>query len=78
VKVAISLPDAVFDAAERLADELHIPRSQLYAQALEAFVDQHGASAVRASLDRVHGGTAHPLDPVLVRAQAATLDDEAW
>jgi predicted transcriptional regulator len=78
VKVAISLPDAVFDAAERLVDELHIPRSQLYAQALEAFVSQHDTAAVTARLDRVHGEAAHSLDPALMRAQTAALDDEAW
>jgi predicted transcriptional regulator len=78
VKVAISLPDAVFDAAERLAGELHIPRSQLYAQALEAFVVQHSGVAVTERLNRVHADAAHRLDPALTRAQAAVLDDEAW
>jgi len=37
MKVAITLPDPVFEAAEHLAQELHIPRSQLYAEALSAY-----------------------------------------
>lgn len=78
MKVAISLPDAVFDAAERLAGELHVPRSQLYAQALAAFVDQHSAVAITARLDEIHGAGAHRLDPSLMQAQSAALDDEAW
>ena len=78
MKVAISLPDAVFDAAERLADEMHVPRSQLYAQALAAFIEQHSAVTITSSLNEVHGDRAHRLDPAMMRAQSAVLDDEAW
>lgn len=42
MKVAISLPDPVFNAAELLAQELCASRSQLYAQALSAYLESPG------------------------------------
>jgi len=38
MKTAISLPDDVFEEAERLASRLKVSRSELYAQALQDFV----------------------------------------
>jgi predicted transcriptional regulator len=78
VKVAISLPDPVFDAAEQLAGELKLSRSQLYADALAAYLAERGAAAVTARLDAVHGERAAAIDPALARAQRGILDDEAW
>lgn len=49
MKIAISLPDPLFDAAEQLAEELRIPRSQLYAQALSAYLLTHGGAATTAA-----------------------------
>ncbi|MDP2092142.1 MAG: hypothetical protein Q8K17_03995, partial [Pseudohongiella sp.] len=42
MKIAISLPDPLFEAAEHLAEELRIPQSQLYAEALAAYLATHG------------------------------------
>lgn len=41
MKVAVSIPDAVFADAERLAKQLNASRSELYARALGAFVDRY-------------------------------------
>ncbi len=41
VKTAISLRQSLFDEAERLARELGVSRSQVFARALEAFIRQH-------------------------------------
>lgn len=78
MKVAISLPDPLFEAAEHLARELHIPRSQLYAEALASYLEVRGAAAITARLDAVHGKTAESVDPALANAQLRVLDDEAW
>ena len=39
-KTAISLPDALFQELERLAEELHLSRSRLLALAFEEFVER--------------------------------------
>jgi predicted transcriptional regulator len=78
MKIAISLPDALFDAAERLAHELDMPRSQLYAEALAAYLGTHGGAAITARLNAVHDAAAAPLDPAFTQAQRRVLDDAAW
>jgi len=78
MKVAISLPDPVFLAAERLASRLRVSRSQLYATALEEYVAGHDDARVTEQLDAVYDATASTLDPALAAAQARVLDDEAW
>ena len=41
MKTAISIPDPLFKEAERLTKRLRIPRSQLYARALEDYIQRH-------------------------------------
>lgn len=76
MKVAVSLPDPLFEAAERLTRTLRLNRSQLYAQALEAFVKAHRAVDVRASLEAVYGHETEGLDPMLEAMQAEALREE--
>ena len=53
MKVAVSVPDALFRDAEAVSRRLRVPRSQLYSRALEAFVRQHSDVDVTARLDAV-------------------------
>jgi len=53
MKTAVSIPDDVFDEAERLADRLQTSRSQLYARALSEFVARHDDDRVTASMNEV-------------------------
>jgi len=78
MKIAISVPDDVFQAGEHLARQLGISRSQLYADALSAYLSVRGAVAVTARLDAIHAKEPAHLDPVLARTQTARLADEAW
>jgi len=78
MKVAISVPDPIFQAAERFAKERGIPRSQLFTQALEEYLAQHGPDAITALLDRVYDSEGSNLDEPFIRAQSAVLKDEAW
>lgn len=78
MKVAISVPDPVFEAAETLAGQLKVSRSQLYSQALAAFLKTRGAAAVTAQLDAVHDSACSDMDPGLAAAQLRSLPHEAW
>jgi len=78
MKVAISLPDPIFEAAEHLAEELQIPRSQLYAEALAAYLHIHGGAAITARLNDVYGHNSAQVDPALTEAQYQVLENEAW
>jgi metal-responsive CopG/Arc/MetJ family transcriptional regulator len=78
MKVAISVPDTIFKATERLAKERGIPRSQLVAEALEAYLAEHGPEVITARIDRVYANEDSALDPAFAQAQVAVLSDEAW
>ncbi len=51
MKVAVSLPDALFTEADRFAARVGINRSQLYARAIEAFLAAQDADPVTQALD---------------------------
>jgi predicted transcriptional regulator len=53
MKTAISLPDAVFEQAERLAKRLRKSRSELYREAVLEFVARHDPDAVTEAMNRV-------------------------
>lgn len=78
MKVAISLPDSVFDAAELLAQELSMSRSQLYAQALAEFLQTRSSLAVTAKLNAVYDREYSAVEPELMAAQLQLLSDAAW
>ena len=78
MKVAVSLPDPLFNAAERLARQRHIARSQLFAEALEEYVSRHGPDAVTSKLNEVYAAEESALDEPLVRAQHSSLKHETW
>ena len=78
MKVAISLPDPVFDAAEQLAGRMHVSRSQLYAQAIAEFLAKRQGSRVTEQLDAVYAVEPATVDPALASAHHRALDDESW
>ena len=76
MKVAISVPDRVFEEAEFVAKRLRVSRSRVYAQALEEFVKKHRGKGVRESLDAVYGAGPAKPDPVLTDLQAEALRED--
>lgn len=78
MKVAISVPDDVFQAGEHLAQQLGLSRSQLYANALSAFLSERGAAAVTAKLDAIYEKVPSKADPAFARSQLTRLANEAW
>jgi metal-responsive CopG/Arc/MetJ family transcriptional regulator len=78
VKTAISLPDELFERAERLAKALRVSRSKLYADALRAYLRWRSEESIREALDEVYAEHPSELDPGLKRAQAKALKDVPW
>lgn len=78
MKVAISLPDPVFTAAEQLAKELRVPRSQLYAEAIAQYLERRGGSAITAKLNAVYSRQESAVPAEFARAQSSILSNEAW
>lgn len=75
MKVAISIPDAVFEAAEELVARRRCSRSSLYAEALERLLADADGDEVTARLDAVYAGVSSGLGETLKDAQADALSD---
>lgn len=54
MKTAISIPDPVFRAADRLARRLGITRSRLYAKAITAYLERHQEEQTTAALNEIY------------------------
>jgi predicted DNA-binding protein len=80
MKTAISIPDPVFEAAEDLARRLGKSRSQLYSEALQAFIGQHRDDDITARLNAIYDADPDlsKLDPVLEALQLEVLRREDW
>jgi len=78
MKTAISIPDPLFHAAESLAKRLGISRSQLFTQAVQAYIEAHKHDRVREALDEVYTQEPSILDESLAQMQWASLPKEDW
>jgi len=56
MKTAVSVPDPLFQRAERTAKRLGISRSELYARALNDFLANVDGAEIKASYDRAFAG----------------------
>lgn len=78
MKTAISIPDTVYETAEKLAERLGTSRSRLYTQALISYMAAHRKDGVIHKLNEIYGASSAPVDPGLARAQSRSLPKEDW
>ena len=78
MKIALSIPDELFDSAESLSKRLKVSRSRLYATALEDFVAKHQAKKITERLNVVYASQRSRLDRATRRLQARSLAQNPW
>jgi len=78
MKVAVSIPDPIFEAAEQLAKERNIPRSQIFAEALSSYLELRNSESVTALLNEIYGREPSKADEALTKAQFDAINHEAW
>ncbi|MDZ4674062.1 MAG: CopG family transcriptional regulator [Gemmatimonadota bacterium] len=78
MKTAISLPDALHVAGDKLAKRLGVSRSELYARALAEYLAKHRTDRVTEQLNAVYAAESVPIDPLLSRAQRMVIPPESW
>jgi len=78
MKTAISVPDDVFERAERLARREGRSRSEVYSAALREYVARHAPDEVTEALDRVVGDVGDARDPFVTAANRRTLESTEW
>jgi len=78
MKTAISVPDQVFQEAERLAQRLAKSRSQLYTDAIVEYLARYDPDTVTERLDEVLGSLAEPEDRFVAETSRSILERVEW
>jgi len=78
MKIAISIPDPLFQAAEGLVQRLGVSRSQLYAKAISEYMAAHKNQNVTEILNEIYQDEPSSLDAELHSMQLHSLSKEKW
>jgi metal-responsive CopG/Arc/MetJ family transcriptional regulator len=78
MKVAVSIPEKLFESAESLGKRLRVSRSRLYATALAEFLAKHQGRKVTDRLNQVYGAEDSRLDDSLTRMQQRSVNADPW
>jgi metal-responsive CopG/Arc/MetJ family transcriptional regulator len=78
MEIDLTLPEPIFEASERLAAHMGVTRSELYTQALVAFLAEHADEQITSKLNEIYGEESSTLDPVFAQLQALSVSPEQW
>jgi metal-responsive CopG/Arc/MetJ family transcriptional regulator len=78
MKIALSIPDELFESGEMLSKRLGVSRSRLYATALAEFVAKNRGRKVTERLNDVYGSEDSRLPRSLRRLQSRSLARDPW
>ena len=78
MKTAVSVPDDVFEEAERLARRLKRSRSEVYSRALAEYVARHAPDRVTEAMDRALAEIGEAADQFVRTASRRLLKRADW
>lgn len=78
MKTAVSVPDDVFEGAERLARREGRSRSEVYSAALREYVARHDPDELVEAIDDVVAKVAEGTDPFVAAASRQTIEATDW
>jgi hypothetical protein len=78
MKTEISVPNPIYEAAQRLAEELGMSLSDFYVAALTAYLATYQNGDITKRLDEVYGKEDSRLEPGLVAIQIASIGKDKW
>jgi len=78
MKVAVSIPDTVFEETEQLARRMKRTRSDIYSRALAEYVARHAPDRVTEGLNRALAEIQEPLDEFARAAAHRVLRRSRW
>lgn len=78
MKTAVSIPDPVFEQAERLARRLKRSRSELYSRALAEYLARHAPDQVTEAMNQAIAAMEDPVDAFAAVAGRRTLRRAEW
>ena len=78
MKTDVSIPDDIFERAERLASQGRRSRSEVYAAALDEYLARHAHDEITDAMHRVCRGVDGDDDAFLAAASRRVLADSGW
>jgi metal-responsive CopG/Arc/MetJ family transcriptional regulator len=78
MKTAVSVPDEVFEKAERLARRSKRSRSELFSAALSEYIARHAPDEVTETMNRVCENVGEQADPFVTTASRRVLERSEW
>lgn len=78
MKIAISIPDDLFEEAQRLAHRKKKSRSEIYKLALQDYLARHAEDAVTEAMNRACAEAGETADDFAVRAAHRLLHRVKW
>lgn len=78
MKTAVSIPDDVFDRAERLAKRARKSRSQVYSDALREYVARHTPDEIIESMNRVIDNVMPEPDLFVTESARRIFQQTEW
>ena len=78
MKIAISIPDEIFEEAEYLSRQQGKSRSRLYADAVAEYVGTYRTELVTEQLNAVYSAESSTMDAALESTQFQVLAQEEW
>jgi metal-responsive CopG/Arc/MetJ family transcriptional regulator len=78
MKTVVSIPDQVFERAERLARRAKKSRSQLFSDALREYVARHAPDDVTEAMNRVCEEIGDTRNEFVTVAARRTLERSEW
>ncbi|MCI0418541.1 MAG: ribbon-helix-helix protein, CopG family [Acidobacteria bacterium] len=78
MKTAVSIPDDVYEEAERLARRTKKSRSQLFSEALKEYVARHAPEDVTEAMNRVCAEVGDAADEFVSSASRRVRERSEW
>ena len=78
MKTTISIPDSVFQAAEKYAKRMHKSRSQLFSEAMVEYLERHMPDEITRALNEMVETIGDVNDAFMRKASHSLLEQSEW
>ena len=78
MKTAISIPDELYEGAERLARRTKKSRSRLFSDALKEYLARHAPDEVTEAMNRACAEVGEAIDPFVASTARRILERSEW
>lgn len=78
MKVAVSIPDDVFEAGEKVSQRMGVSRSRFYAEAVREYARTHSGEEITKQLNRVYEAGSEDAPPEIEDASLDVVRQERW